>query len=154
MKAIHRIIINMSLFLGLLLAGCAKMPVIQEAPPTRADKPGSEVETSILAGRWAYQEAGFSYTLILDREGKGRYDWQRGRFVTTGLDERVWQGTWHQPGNDREGGFEIQLAPDFMKGEGRWWYTRIGDQTDPIKPGGTFRLRRLSPPTQALKSEE
>ncbi|MDX1412136.1 MAG: hypothetical protein R3351_08255, partial [Nitrospirales bacterium] len=83
------------------------------------------------------------YPLTLDQQGKGTYEWQEGRFETTSLSNGIWKGTWHQEGNDREGGFELQLHPDLQSATGNWWYTRIGKDQDPLEPGGSFSLRRV-----------
>ena len=97
----------------------------------------------ILAGEWEYED-GVAVRLTLDEQGNGRYDWKDGRFGTRKLIGRTWHGKWIQKGNDREGGFTVELSPDFTEGEGRWWYSRIGAERAPARKGGTFRLSKKS----------
>lgn len=82
------------------------------------------------------------YDLLLDGQGNGSYDWQQGHFETVVLTQGQWKGTWVQVGNDREGGFEARLADNGLSARGRWWYTRVGHDTDPLEPGGEFTLQR------------
>jgi len=96
-----------------------------------------------LSGMWEYHQGEVVYELLLDRHGNGPYDWQEGRFETTALSNGLWKGRWVQLGNDREGGLEARLAKDGMSARGRWWYTRIGNDNDPLEPGGEFTLRRI-----------
>ena len=95
-----------------------------------------------LSGMWEYRQGEIVYNLLLDRHGNGGYDWQQGRFETMSLSQGQWMGKWVQTGNDREGNFEAQLAEDEMSARGRWWYTRIENDTDPLVPGGQFELIR------------
>jgi hypothetical protein len=106
----------------------------------------SEVQEdrSVLAGEWDYEEDAV-LTLTLDDQGNGTYPWKGGRFETHSLSDHTWQGRWIQQDNDREGGFTVQLSPDFSRGEGRWWYTRIENDLAPTQKGGTFQLTRKSP---------
>jgi hypothetical protein len=62
-----------------------------------------------VSGEWDILEVEDEkrYKATLDKNGNGPYTQQGGRFVTTKIENRLWQGTWHQPGNDREGGFEV-----------------------------------------------
>lgn len=101
-----------------------------------------------LSGQWEIHEEDKSYIATLDRDGNGAYTWQSGRIVTTRFHDRSWQGTWHQPGNDREGGFEVLLSEDGSQAKGVWWYTRVGDKKNipPRQWGGSYVWRRLSPP--------
>lgn len=123
--------------------GCPTVPIKKpESLPPPPEKPLSEVKIQDLAGEWKYEEGKIIYPLSLDQEGKGTYEWEGGRFETTSLSNGIWEGTWHQEGNDREGGFELQLQPDLQSAVGTWWYTRIGTDRDPLEPGGSFRLRR------------
>lgn len=96
-----------------------------------------------LSGMWEHRQGEVVYELLLDRHGNGPYDWQEGRFETTALSSGQWKGRWVQLGNDREGGLEARLAQDGMSARGRWWYTRIGNDNDPLDPGGEFTLRRI-----------
>lgn len=97
-----------------------------------------------LAGVWEYEDKSGSYTVMLDKEGKGTYEWESGRFETHELNEGVWTGKWLQTGNDREGGFELQWSDNAAVAKGRWWYTRIGEDHNPLEPGGTFTMKRIS----------
>jgi hypothetical protein len=125
---------------GLLTAGCSA-PLLhgdqQSAPPSQQSAaPG-------LAGEWELSDGNIEGTLSLDCQGMGRYDWQDGRVVTTIVRDHYWAGTWHQAGNDREGGFEVLLSDDRTRAEGHWWYSRIGDERFvPGERGGAFRLTR------------
>lgn len=103
-----------------------------------------------LAGEWEYED-GAVLTLRLDEQGNGTYEWKEGRFETQALNGHLWRGVWIQRENDREGGFLVELSPDFTEGDGRWWYTRIGDNPSPSEKGGTFHLSRKS--TQASLSD-
>ena len=115
-----------------LLAACT-VPSVVRAPSTFNP-----------AGNWEYEEQGQSVVLTLDPQGNGTYPWKKGRFFTHQLAGRSWTGSWQQTGNNREGGFELTLSEDFSRAEGRWWYTRIGNDHSPTKTGGRFSLYRLS----------
>jgi hypothetical protein len=124
------------------LSACAQPSIVQ--PP--ADTPGIvSGQVGLLAGTWEYEESGQVYSLVLDERGNGRYDFEDGRLETIGLTDHTWRGMWYQKKNDRDGGFEVTLAPDLSKGVGRWWYTRIEADAHPTKPGGAFVLRRVRP---------
>ena len=99
------------------------------------------VNRHILAGEWEYED-GVVVRLTLDEQGNGRYAWKDGRFGTRKLIGHIWHGKWVQKGNDREGGFRVELSPDFTEGEGRWWYSRIGADHAPKHKGGTFHLSK------------
>jgi len=99
-----------------------------------------------LSGNWEIQEEERSYVATLDADGNGTYTWQNGQITTTSSVDGRWQGTWQQPGNDREGGFEVVLSADRSRAEGKWWYTRVGQQIIPPEEwGGDFTWKRLSP---------
>ncbi|HEX9759060.1 MAG TPA: hypothetical protein VGB26_14890 [Nitrospiria bacterium] len=104
------------------------------------EKGDSTFEEVDLSGQWEIQEEERTYLATLDRNGNGSYTWQNGRIMTTGFSDRLWKGTWHQTGNDREGGFEILLSEDGVEAEGVWWYTRVGIQYNipPKEWGGSF----------------
>ena len=127
--------------------GCGEKQLGEPIPDTWA-KPNQScplgIDKSVLAGRWRYVEQGSSFVLNLDEQASGNYAWKEGRFVSLCLDRQTLRGYWQQAENDREGGYEVRLNPDFTAGEGRWWYSRIGDQTKPKQPGGTFKLERAS----------
>jgi hypothetical protein len=99
-----------------------------------------------VSGEWEIQEADKSYIARLNESGNGTYTWQGGRIMTTDIVDRAWKGTWHQSGNDREGGFEVRLSDDGMSAEGAWWYTRVGARLDipPRQWGGGYRLKRVT----------
>ena len=107
---------------------------------------GRAFEEPDLSGEWEIQEEDKSYQATLDRHGNGTYTWQNGRIVTTEFSDRKWQGTWHQTGNDREGGFELLLSEDGTQAKGVWWYTRVGDQHNipPRQWGGSYLWNRLT----------
>ena len=104
---------------------------------------GVQEDRGVLAGEWDYEEDAV-VTLTLDEQGNGTYPWKGGRFETHSLSDHTWQGRWIQQENDREGGFTVQLSPDFSRGEGRWWYTRIENDLAPRQKGGTFQLTKKS----------
>ena len=104
---------------------------------------GAQGDRRVLAGEWDYEE-GAVVTLVLDEQGNGTYEWKGGRFETHSLSDHTWQGRWIQQENDREGGFTVELSPDFSSGEGRWWYTRIADDLAPTQKGGSFQLTKKS----------
>jgi hypothetical protein len=101
-----------------------------------ASQPG---DRHVLAGEWEYED-GAVVRLTLDEQGNGHYDWKDGRFGTHTLIGHTWHGKWFQKANDRDGGFTVELSPDFSEGEGRWWYSRIGADHAPTQKGGTFHL--------------
>ena len=126
--------------IGALVAGCSTAtPSIE---PTERG-PAIPFETTGLAGEWDVSDGTIEKAVVLDCQGRGRYDWQNGRVSTTSVSGNHWKGTWYQSKNDREGGFEVVLSEDRAKAEGRWWYTRIGDkQMDSNEGGGEFNLTR------------
>jgi hypothetical protein len=87
------------------------------------------------------------YKATLDKNGNGPYTQHQGRFVTTKIENRLWQGTWHQPGNDREGGFEVLLSEDGKEAKGIWWYTRVDTRKNipPKEHGGTYHWKKITP---------
>ena len=95
------------------------------------------------------------YRATLDRNGNGPYTQQGGQFVTTDFSDRRWEGTWHQPGNDREGGFELLLSEDGNQAEGIWWYTRVGTRKGipPREHGGNYLWKRFSRPDTAKTAQ-
>jgi len=116
------------------------------APVQKAKTGGPAHEIPDLSGEWEVQEEDKSYKAMLDRRGNGLYSWQSGRIVTTVIAGHKWQGTWRQPGNDREGGFELVLSEDGSQARGAWWYTRVGEQSDipPRQWGGSYVWKRTS----------
>ncbi|HMS84764.1 MAG TPA: nuclear transport factor 2 family protein [Nitrospira sp.] len=102
-----------------------------------------------LSGEWHILEVEDDkrYTATFDHNGNGPYTQHGGRFTTSTITNRLWQGTWHQPGNDREGGFEVLLSEDGTQAKGIWWYTRVGTQQNipPREHGGTYHWRKVTP---------
>ncbi|MCE9537591.1 MAG: hypothetical protein K8R65_14450, partial [Nitrospirae bacterium] len=103
-----------------------------------------------VSGEWDILEVedNKSYKATLDKAGNGPYTQHEGRFTTTKYADRLWQGTWLQTGNDREGGFEVLLSEDGRQAKGVWWYSRVGTQKNipPREHGGTYVWKRLTPP--------
>ncbi|HEU4684425.1 MAG TPA: hypothetical protein VFS39_07990 [Nitrospira sp.] len=120
---------------------CTQTP-LQRLPEPVVATPNQFDDLSALAGEWEYED-GAVVMLRLDEQGNGTYAWKDGRFKTLGLSGSTWHGMWYQEENDREGGFTIELSPDFSEGEGRWWYTRIGQDRTPSQKGGTFHMTRI-----------
>jgi hypothetical protein len=128
---------------ALLAAACAKPPVHRDVsmdsfPPSMTSQPG---DRHVLAGEWEYVD-GVAVPLTLDEQGNGHYDWKDGRFETHTLIGHTWHGMWFQKENDREGGFTVELSPDFLEGEGHWWIRRIGVDQAPTQKSGTFHLSK------------
>ena len=107
--------------------------------------------TPDLSGEWEILEVEDNkrYKATLDKSGNGPYTQHNGRFVTTKFAERLWQGTWQQPGNDREGGFELLLSEDGTQAKGIWWYSRFESHKNipPRQHGGTYIWKRLNQPS-------
>ena len=119
------------------------------APRIVASSTGQSVVPD-LSGEWEILEVEDDkrYKATLDKTGNGPYTQHDGRFVTTKYADRLWQGTWQQPGNDREGEFELLLSEDGTQAKGVWWYSRVGTQKNipPREHGGTYVWKRLTPP--------
>lgn len=135
--------------LGLMLlslAGCAAPSSIADGLPS--GKPCAGFALSDLAGEWEVEEGGIVVPLTVDVLGFGTYKWQQGSLETLSFDGTVWRGNWHQPGNDRDGGFEVRLSPDGASAEGRSWYLRIGDEhlAENAKGGSIKLMRALTTP--------
>jgi len=122
------------------------------APRTVASSVGQPVVPD-LSGEWEILEVEDDkrYKATLDKAGNGPYTQHGGRFVTTKYADRLWQGTWQQPGNDREGEFELLLSEDGTQAKGVWWYSRVGTQKNipPREHGGTYVWKRLTPSPSA-----
>jgi ketosteroid isomerase-like protein len=122
------------------------------APRTVASSVGQSVVPD-LSGEWDILEVEDDkrYKATLDKSGNGPYTQHGGRFVTTKYADRLWQGTWQQPDNDREGEFELLLSVDGTQAEGVWWYSRVGAQKNipPREHGGTYLWKRVTPPPTA-----
>ena len=106
-----------------------------------------------LSGEWDILEVEDDkhYKATLDKAGNGPYTQHGGRFVTTKCADRLWQGTWQQPGNDREGEFELLLSEDGTQAKGVWWYSRVETHKNipPREHGGTYLWKRLTQPPTA-----
>ena len=133
--------------LGLLsVQACSHAPRPQEtvwSEPVAGEISLHRGEHAVLAGEWEYEEGGMVVPLRLDRFGNGSYDFKDGRFRTDLFTDHRWAGAWAQRENDREGGFEITLSPDYSEGDGRWWYTRIEGDNAPTKAGGRFHVMKV-----------
>ena len=110
---------------------------------------GGNSATPDLSGEWDILEVEDDkrYKAKLDKAGNGPYTQHGGRFVTTKFSDRLWEGTWQQPGNDREGGFELLLSEDGKEAKGVWWYSRVGSHKNipPREHGGTYHWKRVTP---------
>ena len=115
----------------------------RETSQTEAGVNPAEID---FIGEWEIQEEDKAYQATLDAKGNGPYNWQEGRIQTEKVVDRLWSGTWHQKGNDREGGFEVLLSEDGKTAEGVWWYLRVGTHKNipPRLEGGTYKIKRLS----------
>ena len=118
-------------------------------PPVAVAASANAQSSPDLSGEWDILEVEDDkrYRATLDKAGNGPYTQHGGRFVTTHFANRLWQGTWQQPGNDREGGFEILLSEDGTEAKGVWWYTRVGNHKNipPREHGGTYQWKRITP---------
>ena len=143
----HHPLSLLSLVAALLMVhACSHAPRPQEAvwvEPAAGEISLHRGENAVLAGEWEYEEGGMVVPLKMDRFGNGSYDFKDGRFRTDVLTDHRWAGAWAQRENDREGGFEITLSPDYSEGEGRWWYTRIEEDRAPTKAGGRFHVVKV-----------
>lgn len=113
-----------------------------------AQKNSVTSETPDLSGGWEIEEEDKAYRATLDKAGNGTYTHKGGMLKTANYANRLWQGTWQQPENDREGGFEVLLSEDGNEAKGIWWYTRVGTRKNipPREHGGTYTWKRLTPP--------
>jgi ketosteroid isomerase-like protein len=126
---------------------------LDERPSQHSSVPVASTSTSLaltdLSGEWEILEVEDDkrYRATLDKAGNGPYTQHGGRFITTKFSDRLWQGTWQQPGNDREGGFEILLSEDGKEAKGVWWYSRVGTHKNipPREHGGTYQWKRITP---------
>lgn len=142
---------NITLFPTIL--GVASIVVLTACTPTQQALPDNWAKTghdcpadadrSALAGSWLYEEQGYIDNLRLDKRGNGAYEWKGGRFLTSCLDKRDWRGNWKRTQDDSEGGFQISLSEDMNRGEGQWWYTRIGRDKNPARQKSGFQVKRI-----------
>ena len=127
-------------------------PLAQRPAPAASQHLVSNASSSIpdLSGEWDILEVEDDkhYKATLDQAGNGPYTQHGGHFTTTKFADRLWQGTWQQPGNDRDGAFEVLLSEDATQAKGVWWYSRVGTQKNipPREHGGTYFWKRLTPP--------
>jgi len=99
-----------------------------------------------VSGVWDVAEEERTYQVTVDRTGNGTYNWQNGVIYGSTIEGTRWSGLWKQSGNDREGGFTIELSADGASAKGRWWYSRVGAQVIPDPDfGGDYTWRKLSP---------
>lgn len=121
------------------------------APQLVADPGILRAPVADLSGEWEILEVEDDkrYKATLDKSGNGPYTQHGGHFTTTKFADRLWQGTWQQPGNDREGAFELLLSEDGTQAKGVWWYSRVGTHKNipPREHGGSYQWKRLTPPS-------
>jgi hypothetical protein len=99
-----------------------------------------------VGGVWEVVEEERTYQATVDGTGNGTYTWQHGILFNSKIEGTRWSGSWKQSGNDREGGFTIELSADGTSAKGRWWYSRVGTQVIPDPDfGGDYTWRKLSP---------
>lgn len=122
------------------------------APQLVADPGVLRAPVADLSGEWEILEVEDDkrYKATLDKSGNGPYTQHGGHFTTTKFADRLWQGTWQQPGNDREGAFELLLSEDGTQAKGVWWYSRVGTHKNipPREHGGSYQWKRLTQPIQ------
>lgn len=101
-----------------------------------------------VSGVWDVAEEERTYQVTVDMAGNGTYNWQNGIIYGSKIEGTRWSGLWKQSGNDREGGFTVELSADGASARGRWWYSRVGTQMIPDPDfGGDYTWRKLSPST-------
>lgn len=99
-----------------------------------------------VSGVWEVAEEERTYRATVDGVGNGTYTWQNGVIFNSKIEGTRWAASWKQSGNDREGGFTIELSADGASAKGRWWYSRVGTQVIPDPDfGGDYTWRKLSP---------
>ncbi len=127
------------------MAGPVAQSTTQPTSQLRVSNPPASTAPD-LSGEWDILEVEDNkrYKATLDKKGNGPYTQHGGQFTTTSVEDRLWQGTWHQPGNDREGGFELLLSEDGTEAKGIWWYTRVDTRKNipPREYGGTYEWKR------------
>lgn len=119
------------------------------SPEPVSPPPDQSTVTLDLSGQWDIHEEDKSYRATLDAHGNGTYTWQNGAITTVTIRDRLWSGKWAQPGNDREGEFEVLLSEDLNSAEGVWWYTRVGQHENipPREWGGSYKFERNGAPS-------
>ena len=97
-----------------------------------------------VSGVWEVAEEERTYRATVDQAGNGTYTWQNGVIFNSKFEGSRWSASWKQSGNDREGGFLVELSADGVSAKGRWWYSRVGPQIIPDPDfGGVFSWRKL-----------
>jgi hypothetical protein len=141
-----RAIVFSPLLLAAMMTGCAKDVGrhVQESQDPAMPPAKGAISYPSLAGTWQYEESGQTILITLNEYGCGTYDWKDGQFITTTFSNGVWKGFWSQRENDRDGAFEVTFLQNATEGQGRWWYTRIGSDTAPKRPGGVFQIAHQS----------
>ena len=133
------------------------------ASPSSASSPHASENTTTspdidLSGEWEIIEVEDDkrYKATFDKNGNGPYTQHGGRFTTSTITNRLWQGTWNQPGNDREGGFEVLLSEDGTQAKGIWWYSRVGTQKNipPREHGGTYHWKKFRPVVNSKPAQD
>ena len=111
---------------------------------------------SEISGQWDIHEKERSYKATIDQAGHATYTWQNGTFHFTSCDGRRCEGIWEQPGNDREGGFEVLFLENIQEGKGVWWYTRVGKKQNlpPRQFGGPYTWVRRTSPNEQLQASQ
>jgi hypothetical protein len=135
-----------AVFLSIVLCTALSLLSFRVTNAAETSPPHQAADAPDLTGEWEIQEEDKSYIATLDKEGNGPYTWQGGHITTLSLADRKWNGTWQQPGNDREGSFELLLSEDGKEAKGVWWYTRVGDRKNiPARQwGGSYAWKRLN----------
>ncbi len=129
--------------LPFVLYGCAATALRTDPADAPPDQACPRLALSDLAGEWEVEENGVVIPLRMDALGYGAYEWEQGSIQTAFFDGRQWRGAWNQPGNDRNGEFDVHLSPDGWRAEGRWWYLRIGNEHfERAQRGGVLSLQR------------
>lgn len=134
---------------------CRRVPVtspVLRAVLLAALLPASALPALALdvSGVWDVAEEERTYQATVDMAGNGTYNWQNGVIYGSKIEGTRWSGSWKQSGNDREGGFTVELSADGASARGRWWYSRVGTQVIPDPDfGGDYTWRKLSPAARA-----
>jgi hypothetical protein len=129
--------------LPFVLYGCAATALRTEPADAHPDGDCPRLGLFDLAGEWEVEENGVVIPLRMDALGYGTYEWEQGSIQTAFFDGRNWRGAWNQPGNDRNGEFELHVSPNGRRAKGRWWYLRIGDEHfERAQRGGVISLNR------------
>jgi len=124
------------------------LKTVNHSGPAPAKNVSATADLPDVSGDWEIEEEDKAYRATLDKAGNGTYTHKGGMLKTASYANRLWQGTWQQPENDREGGFEVLLSEDGKEAKGIWWYSRVGDHKNipPREHGGTYTWKRLTPP--------